>query len=93
MVLEVQMLKVNLISKLSIISIAMFSLASCSNGNVKGDWDCPKQNGLGCVKIEDADSVARSKLSMLATTTEKEIWIAPFIDKQGKSHPARIVRY
>ena len=45
-----------------IICIALFMmLPGCSHFNVSSDWDCPKQAGVGCITIYEADSMAIAK--------------------------------
>lgn len=46
-----------------IISLAILIwLSGCSGRNVVGDFDCPVDKGKSCIKIKEADKIARSKL-------------------------------
>lgn len=51
------------VKRISIILLISMSLPSCAGTNVSGEWDCPKQNGHGCIDIERADDLAIKKLA------------------------------
>lgn len=40
----------------------LICLGGCSARNVVGDFDCPVDKGKSCIKIKEADKIARSKL-------------------------------
>ncbi|MDF3047698.1 MAG: hypothetical protein K0R73_816 [Candidatus Midichloriaceae bacterium] len=68
--------------KVAIVFISM-GLTSCSH--VSSEWDCPRQEGIGCIDIKKADSIAISNI--------REVWFAPHVDKAGNMHEASTVRY
>lgn len=89
--------------KSCLVIAASFGLVACSN--VKSDWDCPKQNGIGCINIEEADNLAMQKIRAdrerglgeikhnVSGQKVREIWVAPRTDKFGKSFDASVIRY
>ena len=97
------MSKVTTKIKACLVMAASLGLVACSN--VKSDWDCPKQNGIGCINIEEADNLAMQKIrnnqehdagDMKHTVSGqkvREIWVAPRTDKFGKSFDANVIRY
>ncbi|MCE2993412.1 MAG: hypothetical protein ACK5WS_03090 [Alphaproteobacteria bacterium] len=86
-----------------LVMAASLALSACSN--VKSDWDCPKQNGIGCINIEEADNLAMQRIRdnqehdageikhNVSGTKVREIWVAPGKDKFGKPFDASIIRY
>ncbi|MBR9871457.1 MAG: TraV family lipoprotein [Gammaproteobacteria bacterium] len=43
------------LNKAILVASALLMLEGCANSNVRGDWDCPYQEGLGCATISEAD--------------------------------------
>lgn len=43
----------------------LLTLSGCSHFNVSSEWDCPKQTGVGCVNIHEADTIALRKAKRL----------------------------
>ena len=83
--------------------IGLHSVSACSHTNVQSEWDCPKQEGFGCMKIEEADRSAVSRASVnvlenksalpLKITGDYEIWFAEYEDADQNLHGIRNVRY
>lgn len=76
--------------------LPMMVLNACSH--VNSEWDCPKQNGIGCINIEGADNLAIQKMNAdkdhnASGQKVREIWVAPRTDKFGKSFDASVIRY
>lgn len=68
--------------------IGLLSLSACSS-NVSGEWDCPRQQGQGCITINNADQMALRKIEQpiekpsLRVQQEEQIWFAPaYIDSR-----------
>ena len=88
-------------------AILVLGLSSCSHANVQSEWDCPKQQGYGCINIEKADSNAVNKiivntevskpLSLYSTYIndgkEYEVWFSEFVDADQNVHEVSKVRY
>lgn len=102
-------MKKSQLSRIKLWALGCFMLlTSCSSANVSGEWDCPRQKGVGCITIEQADSIALQKLTDRNYASEVkagtpgavvtkgqlyEIWFAPYIDPQGHIHDASIIKY
>ena len=75
------MKKTKILKWLALMPVIM--LSACSS-NVSGEWDCPRQQGHGCIMIKDADKIALEK----AEKHERKVWFAPYKDKSDKRQAA-----
>lgn len=89
--------------KITGVSLLAVGLTSCTGSNIKGEWDCPKPEGRGCIDIRtaDIDAVARipkhekpkALVSNVDSGKKMKVWIAPHEDEHGNKHGESVLYY